>query len=493
MSDPDADGGQTEAGNMNLGLEVAKGFAAKMIQAVLGFAGAVLFARLLGPTSFGGFYLLLSIVQIADRPIQGVGNATKKRFSEASGNRQEILGVQLILSLGIIAAAGVAALALGGPLESFTGIRGAGPLFVLLFAATALFAPLQGLLAARGLPSVEVWNDTLRSVFTTSFQLAFVLLGYGAAGMAYGLSLATFCCLPVTHYYLRTLPSSPGRETLRSVWRFARYSIASRVLGRTYSRLDILLLGYFVSQASVGYYEAAYKLTIPATYVTVVAGAGLMAKVSNLHSRERGVDADVTNTLAFSSLFAIPLFFGALAIPEAVVVTAYGPEYRQAAELLVGLSLYTVVLTQTSPINSVVDGLDMPNHNMRVSAAALALNVLIGVPLVLAIGAVGVVVGTVIAETFRYLLLSRVVSRHTGAGLLPRPVFEQAFAGVVMFVAVKAAHTVIKVGTWYDLALLLAVGGGVYFAVLTAISTLFRLTVRSVLRDAIEGAQARLA
>lgn len=68
---------ETEAGDMNLGLEAGKGLLAKMIQAVLGFVGTVLFANILGPTSFGAFYILQSIIQIGDRPIRGISSARK--------------------------------------------------------------------------------------------------------------------------------------------------------------------------------------------------------------------------------------------------------------------------------------------------------------------------------------------------------------------------------------------------------------------------------
>mgnify|MGYP007091109036 FL=1 len=40
-------------GDIDLSVEVLKGVSAKFTQAVLGFAGTILFARILGPTSFG--------------------------------------------------------------------------------------------------------------------------------------------------------------------------------------------------------------------------------------------------------------------------------------------------------------------------------------------------------------------------------------------------------------------------------------------------------
>lgn len=477
-----------DPGKTNLGLEVFKGFGGKLLQAFLGFVGTIIFARELGPNAFGGFYLLLSVVSMANRPVMGIANATKKRFSEATTDSSRIVGAQLAFNIVIFGIAILGAVIFGDQLSSYSGLEQAPLLFVVMFGSLLSFTPLQEILMGTGRVSIPVWIDTLRSVFTFPFQFALVFVGLGAAGMAYGLSLATLLCVPITFYYLRVLPSRPTLETLRSVWEFARYSIGTRLVGRAYDELDPLLLGFLLTPSVVGYYQVAYKLTIPGTFITVIASAGLMAKVSNLDSKQRSVDSDVTNTAAFASLLAIPLFFGALAMPETIIVTAYEAEYAEAASLLVGLALFSVVRTQAEVLENVLDGLDMPSATFQWSAVTLVLNLAIAIPATVRFGPIGIVASTVVAEIFRYGLFFVTVKRHTGATLLPRPLFEQALAGAIMFVVIDTVHaTYVTVSSWMELLALVGGGAAVYFLALSAISDLFRHTIQSVLRDAVAG------
>jgi O-antigen/teichoic acid export membrane protein len=478
----------SDPGEMKLGLEVLKGFWGKLLQALLGFVGTVIFARALGPNSFGGYYLLLSLVMLANRPIMGVAVATKKRFAELDADRSHIFGAQIIFNAAALVVAIAGAVAFSARLDSYTGLNNAAILFVVLFGSILTFAPTQELVAGTGKISVPVWIDTVRSLFTFPLQLGLVILGFGAAGMAFGLSLATLLCVPITLYYLRTVPTYPSRDTLKSVWSFARYSIGSRIVGRAYDELDPLLLGFLLTPSVVGYYQVAYKLTVPGTFISVLASSGMLAKVSNLDTKGKSIDTDVTNSVAFVSVLAVPIFFGALAIPEQLIITAYEAEYASAAELLIGLSLFSVVRTQSSLLADTLNGLNRPEIVLRGSAAALVINLAVGIPVTLEFGPIGVVVATVLAEAFRYALFFIIVRRETSANLLPRPLFEQIAAGVVMFGAVEIVHqTYVTIDSWIPLLLLLALGAGVYFATLIAISALFRNTIQSVIRDARHG------
>lgn len=478
----------SDPGEMKLGLEVLKGFWGKLLQALLGFVGTVIFARALGPNSFGGYYLLLSLVMLANRPIMGVAVATKKRFAELDADRSHIFGAQVVFNAAAFGVAIIGAVVFSARLDSYTGLDNAAILFVVLFGSILTFAPTQELVAGTGKISAPVWIDTVRSLFTFPLQLGLVMLGLGAAGMAFGLSLATVLCVPITLYYLRTVPTYPSRDTLRSVWNFARYSIGSRIVGRAYDELDPLLLGFLLTPSVVGYYQVAYKLTVPGTFISVIASSGMLAKVSNLDTKGHSIDTDVTNSVAFVSVLAVPIFFGALAIPEQLIVTAYEAEYASAAELLIGLALFSVVRTQSSLLGDTLNGLNRPAIVLRGSAAALVINLAVGIPVTLEFGPIGVVVATVLAETFRYALFFIIVRRETSANLLPRPLFEQIAAGVVMFGVVQLVHqTYVIIDSWIPLLLLLTLGAGVYFATLAVISTLFRNTVQSVIQDARHG------
>lgn len=479
-----------DASTVSLGGETAKGTVAKAAMALIGFVGTILFARLLGPSQFGSYHLLLSVALLVERPISGGwSSAAKKRASEAGSSEGEIVGAQLLVGGLWVVVASAGAMVFADSLHSYTGIDGAVFLLIFLLAAKILYISIVPLILARGRVGVHVGIDALRSYFTFFLQLGFVSLGFGVASLVYGLGIATLLMIPVGIYFLRTVPRWPSLALLGNMWEYARYSIPTGVLWKTYDKFDILLLGALLTQTAAGYYEVAMKLTFPAMLVAEIAGAGLMVRVSNLESKGQSAAHDISNVIAFSSILSIPLFFGALAIARPTIVTIFGGEYAEAAPLLLGLAVYRILTTQTIPLYKSLNGFDMPRVNLQISIVTLAVNIVLGVGLTLWLGAIGVVLATVIAEALRYLGLTLVVKRESpDVDLFPVELFKQFAAGGIMFVGVTTLHSVVPVRSWVDLAGLLVVGSGLYGVVLLIISRQLRLTIKSILSGSrIEG------
>lgn len=475
-----------DAGSINLGLESLKGFLGKSTQYFLGFVGTIVFARILGPTAFGGFYFLLSLVNIFDNPLRGLSVAFEKRLSETDSMDREMLGGMLLIQLVVFTAVGVLVYVFGDLLTTETNVANAPVVFISLFVSINLFLLSQHHLSGRGRPALQIWNDTLRSVLTIVLQLAFVLYGLGAAGMGYGLAVATILTVPVAHYFLPLRPTVPSRETVKSVWQYAKYSIPNAMTATAFSRLDILLISLFITTGAAGQYETAYKLTMPATLLSTAIAPALLPKVSRIHSEGKDVSEDISNAIAFSSALAIPIFFGALSIPEDIVVTVYGGDYRAASTLLVGLAFYQILNTQTTMYGRAVNAIDLPNINLRVSAAILILNVLLGIALVFPFGTFGVVVATIVAEFVRYLIYLIVMKRYESAiTVFPRTLFEQFTAGVAMFGIVELTNSRLPVHSFIDLSALVGTGALAYGLILFAISSNLRVTLYSVYRDAL--------
>lgn len=474
----------SDAGDLKLGLESLKGFGGNFVQAIIGFVGTIVFARLLGPTSFGGFYFLLTLATFTDRPMRGFVTAAKKRYSEDNAPRSEIVGAVFVIVSVVGIPLSIGALFAQDFLVEKTNVPNAGFVFVLLLLSLILFVFFQNLLGAAGQPARQIWLDALRSLFTFPLQLAFVLAGFGVTGMGYGLAGASLLAFVIAYRYLPDTPTIPTTRTLRSLWSYAQYSIPATIVGKAYNRLDILLLGFLLSSTEIGYYEVAFKLTIPATFLYAAITTSLMPKVSNLHSRGKQVGHVVTNSLSYASLIAIPLFFGAVSLPTDLVVTLYEPEYKEATTFLIGLALYQVLGSQSKIYQTTLRGLDLPNVGLRIDTVSLVLNVITGVALIYVYGAVGVVIATVAAESLRLVLSAYAVNRRVAEiTLLPRSLIEQVMAGIVMFIAVEYLSENIVVSSWIPLILLVSCGAGVYAAVLVMISRRHRQTFVSILQD----------
>jgi len=473
-------------GDINLGSQVAKTTIIRVAIAAFGFLGTIIFARVLGPTDFGGYYLLFTVVQIADRPFKGWTAGVEKRYSEGGADRKEFLGSGLLFNLIGLTVLSPIVFLLQERLAAFTGIEGVAILFLLLLGGEVLFQQFDQLVAAEGRIAVANYVDGLRSVLTLGLQLVLVAIGLGVAGMVFGLAGATAVAIAVNFYILGRVPVLPSWETVRSVAKFARYAILTTIVGKTYGRLDSLLLGLVLTPAAVGEYEVALKLTIPAILVSNSIQQALFPKVSNLHSRGEEILADVTNAKRFASVLALPLFFGALALSERVAVTVYGPDYRGAAILLVGLALYRVVDTQTQIHMRTLEAVDRPDTIFRASAIALAVNIPLGYALVVEYGAVGVVAATVVAESLRYTILVVATRRVIDIGIITGELPRQIIASGVMYVAVVAVKSAVGEWSWLVLLAVVGFGAAVYVVVLTVISRRLRVTARGILTDLTE-------
>lgn len=473
----------TEASDVSLGGETAKATLAKFTMAVAGFVGTIIFARLLGPVGIGGYYLLMTVIRLSNRPIGGLSSAVQKRLSESGFNSGEAMTIITIAAFGWTTFSTVSAYFFRERLEAFVGFDDAVIAFSVLLGSLNLFILYQGALSATGRIGWTRWIDAFRSYLTLPAQIALVWLGLGAAGMAYGEAIATVVLLfPLVHSSASF--DRPTWETARSLWEYAKYSIPNRYLSRIYSELDILILGVLLTETAAGHYGVAFRLSIPAMFIAMVASSGIFSRVSNLRSKGEPIAEDIRNTLSFTSLFAIPMLFGGAVLDKQLVVTLYGSEFGPAAPLLTGLLVYQLIRTQSSPLEKVVGGLDRPNVVTRVYAILLAANVVTGVAFTLWLGAIGVVIATILAETLRYVGLAVYLRRERSKfPLFPRAVIAQLLSGLLMAAVLTGLERTVRINSWLILASLVGSGAVVYFTVLFAVSRRFRETVFGTLDD----------
>ncbi|WP_435069200.1 oligosaccharide flippase family protein [Haloplanus sp. C73] len=475
--------GNREASDVSLGGETTKATLAKFTMAAAGFVGTIVFARLLGPFGIGGYYLLMTVIQVSNTPINGLSAAVQKRLSESNFEGAEAMTIATLVALVWTGIGVASAYLFRERFAAFVGFSEPVLAFGILMGALNLFSLYQGALSATGQIGRTRWIDAFRSYLTLPAQLVLVWIGLGAAGMAYGEAVATLLLLaPLLNSTANF--SQPTWATAKSLWEYAKYSIPNRYLSRMYDELDILILGLLLTEGAAGHYGVAFRLSLPGMYIAMVASSGLFSRVSNLSSKNEPITDDIRNTLAFTSLFAIPMLFGGTILNKEIVTTLYGSEFKPAALLLTGLLFYQLIRTQSTPLERVVGGLDRPDVVTRVYLVLFVVNVVVGVGLTYLLGAIGVVLATILAETIRYVaLLVHLHQEGLGIPLLQRPIIEQIFSGLVMGAALIGLKSFVPISSWFVLGCLVATGAITYFGVLFVASDQFRNTVFDSLDD----------
>lgn len=469
----------TKSADISLGRETLISFVAKVVHAVIGFAGIIIFYRLLGPTTVGRYYTILAGVILTGQVTNGVYNAIRKRVSEAKTSISTYLGVGFItwvLQLPLAVLGAVVVLKFIGEITP----RGVALTVVMVLSHT-LFTLINRVYAASH-PGSSMWVDTVRSLLTFAFQVGLILNGFGVVGLMTGYFAAAFISALGVWIKLGVVPSVPSRQAFERVYEFARWSVPTTFTVDLYRRLDVLILSALVGSTAVGLYEPALRLTVPATFVSMSVGTSLTVKASGLSSLGRGVVEDTKNALSYTSLLAIPLFFGAVSIAEPLMRTVYGPSATAGTVALVGLALFQVFNSFRIPFESVFDGINRPDLRFYVSVLAVIVNIPGAIYLGLRFGLEGVVAATILAEGVRVLALQVLAYRLFDDFMITRSVVEQVFSGLAMYLVVEAVlASGFTIHSWTSLIAILAVGGATYFVVLAAISQHFKQTVRNTL------------
>lgn len=467
-----------EASDVSPSGESLKGTTAQGLMAVTGFAGTVVFANLLSPAALGSYYLLFAITEVVVRPVGGLSDAVKKRLSESDAPEDTLLGTHVVCTLGWLAILGLATIVLAGPIDDYVGIAFAWVALVALIGGEGLFALVGPILHGRGRIGATLWIDALRSVLTLPLQVGLLLL-YGVYGVVAGLALASVAVVPVGFWLHGVRPQLPSREVARRVWSFARYSVPTSLAGKTYERLDPILIGFLlvVPQPAVADYGVAARVTIPGLLIAYTVSSVLLVRVSNIRSKAGSVDSDVSNALGFVSILAVPLVFGAAAVGDPLVVTLFSERYADATILVVGLALARLFNTQIAALGRTLGGLDLPRYPLYLSVGAIVLNVALGIPLILEYGALGAVVATVTAEGLKYVAAAALVKRELpDVDLFPQPLRAQIAAGAAMAVLLSGALRLLPVRSWVEMSVHLALGTAVYGGLLLLFSSTIRVT-----------------
>lgn len=448
--------------------KVASGTIANATQMALGFATIILFSRLLGSEAIGIYFFVLSIVATSDGILTGVISACGKRIPEEGSKVAELLG---ILAYGVIPVTLLYSIGVAGVLLVAGAADARTSLFVFIV-FVPFVASSAGVRAIIGFERVDVarWLQTARTVVRVLIQFILIIGGMGVIGMILGHAIAMSLAGIAAFMWMKVIPRLPSRDTVESVWEFARYSVPSGLVSRVDESADEMLMGLLFAAGAVGEYGVAVRLVAPALLLPSVIQGSLSARLSRLESEGREVDNVLRSNLAFSAALSIPIFFGALAIGDHVIVTVFSSEFAGAAAFLTILAASRVIKSWSSPMTSAIAGLDRPRTLFVVDVLSATTMVLGGLLLSLAIGPIGIALGILIAVTVRWVSGLVVLLEYAQLrDLIPAQIFEQIAAGIAMYGIIVWVESWF-ITDWIAVILTVGLGGVVYGLTLLSLS-----------------------
>jgi O-antigen/teichoic acid export membrane protein len=456
--------------------QVSIGLVGRVATAIIGLIGTVLLARLTDPVVYGTFFFAYALADTLNNPFGGWQSGSRKRITETGTSSSEVYGA-FLLGLGMFTVAGTALLIV---LQGFLPIT--WTYVAALFVSLNIFQQSSMILSSQENFGSQPWIDLMKTVVGYVFQVGLVLIGYMTSGLVFGFAAALLVVSPVVFYVTGIWPDIPSRDTIRSIWTFARPKVPESIIGTVFSRFDTLLLGFLATSSVVGYYNVAHRVTAPAVFLTGILGGAVFGDISRTVSAGQDFRDRFRRSISYVSVLSVPLVAGAIVLGDEVMITAYSADYAPAAIYLIGISIYQLFYTQTNIFRSVINGVDRPYVSLKFEFAEFSVNVVASVGLFFIFGPIGVVIGSIIAQVLIYISMSVYLKHVLSINPYTIDLAIQVGGALVMALTIVLAQQAIPASSTVRVIGYVLLGAAVYVIALGLVPR-YRAIARDVVDD----------
>jgi O-antigen/teichoic acid export membrane protein len=386
-------------------------FAGGVLNLLLGIGVSVILARVLGPEGRGVYALAMLLPSlIVTFGNLGIGPATVYYVARGEFRREEILGNNILLSIGI-----------GG-----AGIL-AG-LMVVHFFREALFpnVPLAYLLLALALVPGEIFFSYVnymllgaqrikefnyRQVLQSTLFLGFITLGLlvlkGKVREAILAGLLTWGIVDILVFRLVKrvaggVSFKPNLSYVKCAVTYGLQAHIASILGFLNYRVDMFLINWFLGPAAVGLYAVGVGLVEKLWMVSQAASTVLFPRVAAESEEER--QKEFTPLVARTVLWTTA--FGALVLAllsRWIVLLLYSKAFLSAVSALQALLVGVVTLSTGRVLANDIAGRGFPGLNIYTSSAAVLTNVVLNLLWIPRYGIVGAAWASTASYTVSFL------------------------------------------------------------------------------------------
>lgn len=391
----------------HLAMSTMWGLAAKLVTVAANFLVGVIIARALGPVGKGAYALVLQIVGVLV-VVLGFGLTTANIYFVASkrvrAKTATANSLWLLVGTGALATV-ICLLFIAGPFAPDPPYSLAMSLVAsALFVSTTLFAwlgavavGLSGLRprAIGGICSVVAVLAGAAVLWRLGVLSALLVVALGVAGQ-------TIAAAVVLWFERgRMFSLRPSIAALKSMVSYSAKSYVVELVNYIHLRLDIILLGWITTAATVGVYSVGVSFAEIARYVPGVVGAALFARASQVAGDEGSALS------ARMSRLTVPLVLGSVALFALVgpwaVPAVFGEPFAGAVPvflvLMPGVAAISIAEVPSSYLFS------RQVIYWRTSAVVVIVNIVVNLIAIPRFGALGAAA----ASSLTYSLLTAII------------------------------------------------------------------------------------
>lgn len=444
---------------MNLARSSSKLFLGKIIGALTQFVGVAYFARELGSAAIGVFFLFEALLGMLAIPANfGLQRSIEKRISEGDAQSKLLSSAVLLKSLPV-AAIIVAILIASEQLNNYLASNAAH--FLAIAIALQEFSRIW-IYVLKG--ELRVGETAILNVLKhlTWVILGAILVSKGLEEMAliYGL-LAGLTVMTAIGWYKSSIRfARPTKRHMRSLFDYGKYNFIASIGGYFYNWMDIVIIGYFLSQAYVGAYEVAWRVTLIVILFSRSLGVSLFPQISRWYEEgsKTKIERQIKNHLTLSMVIVVPAVFGTTLLSDDILRLVFGSEFTIAWVALIVLMSEKFLQSIHIILGRSLLAIDRPDLAAKASLVSVFANLLLNVLLVPIYGIVGAAIATTLSAGINGLSHGIYLQRHIDIIFPYKKLAYMLFSSIVMSIVLLAFTSVISVDSILTLGVTIIVG-----------------------------------
>lgn len=448
---------------MNITDSSVRIFISETIISVTAFIGITFFARELGPGSIGIFFLFQAVLNVLlSASDLGSGMAVEKRISEGS-NPDDILATGLLLRVGTLSLIVIGILLLRGPLNQYIGAA-----FALHLMVAVVFGALGELLISVLQGELRVGETAVLNLIrhTSWVSVGFVLFffGFGTEGLIYGLLFGIITMSLWAAKRVSIPIGRPSRKYVQSIVDFAKYSFLGSVAWQIHNWMDILIIGWLLTQTDVGTYEVAWRVAGVAVILSRAIAVAVLPQVSAWQATDatQRIEDLLRDAITPSLGLIIPAMFGVIVLSREILGILFGSEYTTGWLILIILIAGKLPEGIQAIVARYLQGLNRPDLEARATVVATTLNLVLNIVLISQFGLIGAAIATTVSYTAGTVVRLRYLSWLITIRFPYREVGWCILASVIMAGTIFWLRTLITIDSFLSLSGIIVVGVGVY-------------------------------
>jgi len=448
---------------MNLRKSSLSVFGSTILRNVVSFLAISFFSNNLGVAALGSFFLFQTLISLTSIPVDfGIQTGIEKRISERKHPGKTLatgLSVKAILLFFFL----VSIFLFQEYINLYIG---------------AEVAPLLGI--ALVLNEVgQVGRHTLRGEHRVSLSSVFQplrtliwaigggilsLIGFSQMALfwSYLAGLGTLSLLGIL--LIDTELGRPSLSEAKALVGYSKFAVIGSIGGLIYSWIDILLIGFFLSQTAVGAYEIAWRVAAVSLVLTNAVRISMFPQANTWgeDGKYEKIETLVARSYIPSFYLVIPIAIGGAIVGGDLLSILFNVEHSHIQIVLTILLIEKLQRAIVLPLIAPMHAKGNVNYSAYTTLIGAGTNVIANLALIPGFGLVGAAIGTTTGASVKTASHAWILNNDFDIRVPCNEIVWLLISGLIMGAVVFVARIYLGPISLVDLFTIIIVGGVIY-------------------------------